>query len=108
MDFCNACNNLITVRTDTGKAVGYCERCNLTQDAGGINTMIYFEGQSDGMDVCNIDATLALIPYDPVGAIVDRPCPKCGRKYLYQAILCNIIYFACKCGYQIKGSEAKI
>lgn len=107
MDFCDSCNNLLTIQTDTGKVRGYCARCDIYKDPGGINSMVYFEGL-DSSDNCNVDATLKLIPFDPVNEIVDKPCPECKRKYLYQAILCNIIYFACKCGYTTKGSEYKV
>ncbi len=106
--FCSKCRNLLTIQTNTGLVVRYCEKCKIEYSGKDDNTLIFstFDPKNT---TCNIQNILKLAPYDRINETVRKECVKCGkRKYMVRVILNNDVYFCCDneaCRHTFKGAE---
>ena len=105
MKFCPACKSVLFKDTSSGYVLMVCNRCNITYDGDPTDSLISsnFNPTSD----TDVSRTHLLAPYDRVNKVERIDC-KCGRKYMTQVVIDNIVTYVCgNCKVQIRGSQVK-
>ena len=109
MHFCQDCNKILIIKTDTQSVIKYCSGCEKEFPGDDDDTLISSSFVSTGG--YNTDLILKLAPFDRVNQVIKHKCPteNCKRKYMYKVFINNQVWYVCdNCDIKLSGKDISI